>query len=264
MCYNIVVKIYDTNTIMSLIKQLTEYGFSPREAMVYVFLHERIEAPAHLIAKGTAIPRATVYLVLEELKKKGFVASSKKNNVTYFSAESPNQLKAVMQEKLSLAELLIPQLRSLVHTKNFSPTMKMYEGTAGLKTAFEDVLETLEQKKFKRLYSIADNSLLDVLPKYLPEWIKRREKLGVFTQMITEGDQGRVIYHSNTLREVRRLPKDTRLDCTINIYGDKIICTSVHQKEIYSVIIDSPTIVATIKQLFLLVWSSLSSNKTDI
>ena len=242
---------------MNINEQLVEYGLSEREALVYTFLLGRIEAPAFKIAKGTGIPRATVYLTLEELKRKGLVSSSRKNNIAYFLAESPNRLKKIVQEKLSLTELLIPQLRSLVDSDRFSPAMKIYEGKKGLKIVFDDMLETIEQKNLKELHVVTNAELLETLPKYLPNWVSQREKLGVFTYMIAETSNGHVSFDTNKLREVRHFPPHVAFDCSIDIYGDKIACISTKDNEIYGAIIESRTIVNTIRQLFFTVWDAL-------
>lgn len=243
---------------MNTIGQLIQYGLSGREAKMYLFLIEHIEESAHTISKGTGIPRATVYLVLENLKKKGLVSVSKKNNVSYFMAESPKRLQKIIEEKLVLTDALVPYLQSLTHTHEPSPSTKIYTGKEGLKVIFDDILETLEHKKIKQLQAITDSSLLHCLPKYLPDWIRKREKMGVFTQMISESDTEEPIFKTNALREVRLFPPHVSLDCSIDIYGDKIACISIHEKEIYGEIIHSSTIANTIRQLFFVVWESLT------
>lgn len=153
---------------MSTISQLIEYGFTGREAQIYLCVLKNLEASAYVIAHNTGIPRATVYSDLENLKKKGYISSSKKNGVLYFSAESLNRFKKNAEEKLSLSEALIPQLRSLVDIEKFNPNVKSYIGVNGLKLVFEDMLETMEREEIKQLYAITDIHLLDTIPRYLP------------------------------------------------------------------------------------------------
>ncbi len=241
---------------MNTEEQLIQYGFSDKETRIYLFLLGRVEAPANAIAKGTGIPRATVYLILDGLKRKGFISSFKKNNVAYFLAESPNRLQKVAQEKLSLTEALIPQLRSLINADQFTPNTKVYMGKEGLKAAFDDIMESIIEKNVRELHAITDTYLINALPKYIPQWIEKREKLGVFTYMIAAAENGRTTFQANALREVRAIPPHMKFDCSINIYGNKIACFSVKGENIHAVIIESPTIVITIKQMFLLVWES--------
>lgn len=248
-------------TNMNINDQLVDYGLSLRESKIYLYLLKKLESPAYEIAKETSIPRATVYLTLEELKKKGLVSISRKNNVAHFCAESPNRLKKIAQEKITLADAIIPQLRALTRTNEFTPAMKLYEGKEGLKTIFDDMLETIERQKIKQIQVITDAGPISVLPKYVPEWVKMREKLGVYTQLIEEDVGGRRTFESNGMRETRIFPSHIKLDCSLDIYGDKVACMSVRGNEIYGAIIESPTIVNTIRQLFYMVWESLEPKK---
>ena len=246
---------------MNTTEQLIEYGLSEREAKIYLFLIKHLEATAHFIAQGTAIPRATVYLTIESLKRHGLVSSSKKNNVTYFLAESPNRLKKIAEEKLSMADLLIPQLRSMIHSERFSPNVKQYVGKEGLKNVFEDILETLDHSKIKRLYAVSDSEVQKSLPKYFPEWVRRREKLGVITHMLAEDEGGQEIFQSNELREVRLFPSHISFDCSFDIYADKIALISIQKDQIYATVIDSPATAATFKQIFQLMWDMIGTQK---
>jgi hypothetical protein len=163
---------------------------------------------------------------------------------------------------MSLADMLIPELRPYINKEQSSPNTKIYMGVEGLKTTFEDIYETLQKEKIKRLYAISGVKLFKILPKYLPDWIKRREQLGVFTQMIAERGDTPTSYTSNTSRDVRFLPKGIMdLDCSIDIYGNKVACISMRDGEIYSAIIESTTITATLLQLFNLVWASTVPEK---
>lgn len=245
---------------MNINEQLVEYGLLEKEAKIYTYLVKNIEATAYSIAKDTKIPRATAYLALDTLKSKGLVSITHRNNVSHFICESPNRLKKIAEEKLSLADLLIPQLRNLTTIDQFSPNTKLYVGEKGVKNVFDDILETLKENKIKQLYSISNSSIIKTLPKYFPEWVKQREKLGVFTKMLGEKSETPFAFPSNTMRETRFFPSSIVLDCSINIYGNKISCFSIKDKEIYSVVIESPTVAHTIRQLFLLVWDSLEKS----
>lgn len=255
------LKMSQFMTVSNILEQLIEYGLSPQEAKVYIFLIENLESPAFKVSKGTGIPRATIYLILESLRKKGLVTISKRNNVSYYLSESIGRLKKNIQDKLNLADLLIPQLRSLAATERFSPALKLYVGKEELKNVFEDMLEVIEAKKLKQIHVISDAEILTALPKYLPEWIKKREGLGTYTYMIAESLNGRAVYETNKLRQVRLFPTDITFDCSINIYGDKIACISVNGDEVYGAIIESRTIANTMRQLFRMVWDSLEPKK---
>ena len=86
--YNYKFTIYKLK--MSLIKKLEKYGLNEREAKVLVSLYSNRDATSFKISKETGIPKTTVYDILDSLLNKKLVSSWKKNNVTYYFAESPN------------------------------------------------------------------------------------------------------------------------------------------------------------------------------
>lgn len=75
--------------------------------------------------------------------------------------------------------------------------------------------------------------------------------------MMIESTKSNYEYETNSLREVRRFPSNISLECSVDIYGDKVACFSTSKGEAYSTVIESPTISAVLKQLFCLVWDSL-------
>lgn len=56
-----------------LIRNLTEFGLSDKEARIYLALLELEIATAFDTAKHAGINRSSTYVVLESLKKKGLV-----------------------------------------------------------------------------------------------------------------------------------------------------------------------------------------------
>ena len=61
-----------------LLITLQNYGFSEKEAKVYLTTLELGSSPASSIARRSEINRATVYTLLEELKKRGMAMETTK------------------------------------------------------------------------------------------------------------------------------------------------------------------------------------------
>ena len=55
--------------------ELQHIGLNEREAKVYLAALELGPSPVQKIAQRAGIPRATVYLVLDDLRSKGFVTT---------------------------------------------------------------------------------------------------------------------------------------------------------------------------------------------
>lgn len=242
----------------SITNALQQVGLEEEEASIYLFLVKSIESTAFEIAKATKIPRTSVYNTLESLKERGFVSTFKKNNVSYYTAESPNKLLQSLKDKEKIIESIIPEIRALVDTHDANPTIKLYTGKEGIKIAFEDILETLKQKNLNEIYASFDPVLIEHLPQYFPDWLSRRKDLGIVTKLIIpQMNEVPEYSKSNSHRETRVMPEAFRFESCMDIYANKIAFLSFKDGEFYSVIIESPTIVAMFKQFFLFTWNML-------
>ncbi len=242
---------------MELKQSLEQYGFTKNEANIYLHLLKNVEATAFQIAKATAIPRSTVYITIESLKNNGFVSQFKKNNVAYFTVESPNRLISALKQKEEIIELVMPEIRALT-TKNLDiPVAKLHTGINGIKIGLEDILETLKNKKIKQILATSQPDLLEYLPKYFPNWLKQREKLGVFTKLILPSSATDYL-QPNELREIRFLNKKFPFSSSVTICGDRVVFFSFDGNEPYSIIIQSKSVSDMFMQFFLFSWEMMN------
>jgi sugar-specific transcriptional regulator TrmB len=244
-----------------IVSSLEQYGFSENEALVYLFLLKKIEASAFEIAKATEIPRTTVYLTLESLKKQGFISQLRKNNVAYFTPESEKQLINLLKRKEEVINEIMPQIRAISSRSIDTPTAKLFIGLEGVKSGFEDILETMKTQHIKELCGTSQPNVLKYLPKYFPNWLKARENLGVFTRMILPHDANDYL-QSNELREVRFLPEKFPFRCSVSIYGNKMAFFSLQEEDFYCVIIESTAIAEMLRQFFFFTWEMLGKQVT--
>ncbi len=250
--------------LMEIDTALRTYGLSKNETVIYLFLLKKLEATAFAIAKETGIPRTTVYANCELLKQSGLISQSKKNNVAYFEIENPKQLLNSLKEKEAIIQEVFPQINALIDREHVSPVAKLYTGADGMKLVLEDVLETCTQEKIKRLYATSQPELFDYLPKFFSAWVARREEAGIYTQLIIGEDvrSETIPLHSNVMRETRFLPSKYPIECSVDIYGNKLAFFSFKNSELYSVIVESPTIANLFRQFFLFTWEMLAANKS--
>ncbi|KKW32805.1 MAG: Transcriptional regulator, TrmB [Candidatus Uhrbacteria bacterium GW2011_GWA2_53_10] len=247
---------------MELKQALEQYGFTKNETSIYIYLLKYIEATAFGIAKATDVPRSTVYITLESLKKQGFIFQFKKNNVAYFTAESPNRLINALKQKEGIIESIMPEIRALTAKNIDAPVAKLHTGINGIKIGLEDILETLKDKKIKQIFATSQPELLEYLPKYFPNWLKQREDLGVFTKLILPASASEYL-KSNALREVRYLNKKFPFTCSVTIYGNKIAFFSFENGEPYCLIVKSKAVSDTFTQFFLFSWEMLESKTVE-
>ncbi|MEI6553766.1 MAG: helix-turn-helix domain-containing protein [bacterium] len=238
---------------------LTKYGLTEQETTIYLSLLKHVEATAFQLAKETGIPRATTYRILDSLRAMKMVSVWKKNNISYFNAESPKRLLNLLDEKKELLNSILPEIMNLRKIDTLTPTTKIFEGKEGLKIAWDDILDTAERKDLREIHAISGLDVLKYLPRYFPEWLKRREKLGVFSYVIarkTDSASDPTLV-KNRLRETRILPTGAIGNGTIDIYGDKIAFFSLKDEQIYSIILESPSIAEFLRNFFISAWGLL-------
>lgn len=241
-----------------IVRALELYGLPKNEAMVYLYLLKKLEATAFETAKETGIPRTTVYTTLESLKKQGIISQFRKNNVAYFTPESPSQLMRLLKEREEILIDIMPNIRAITSRGMDAPVTKLYVGLDGVKTMLEDILQTVKDQKIKQIYATSQPELLTYLPNYFPNWLKRREDMGVFTKLILPQSVQNFL-QSNDLREVRYLPEKFPFDCSVTIYGNKLAFFAFQESEPYCVSIESVAISGMFTQFFLFTWEMLRS-----
>jgi sugar-specific transcriptional regulator TrmB len=255
-----VVLFCDRILIMSnLMQNLETFGFEPREVKIYTFLLSNRDLPVYKIATEVDIPRTTTYKILESLKKQGFVSSWIKNGVKYFSAESPDRLKDLAQKKQDALQNAMPEIMGLFDTKSIYPKAKLYLGKEGVKHTFELILESAKINKTQIIYAYTDNLLTKQLPVFFKEWRDRKNKeTGSYTQLIVpHGTPMSADYGSDEYRETRMMPEEFSFAGSIDIC-DKMVCFfSFHEKEVYSIVVESPIVTEMLKKIFQYVWKTL-------
>lgn len=234
---------------------LISCGLTNNEATIYICLLKKLEATVFQIAKETGIPRATVYITLEKMKEQRLVALLRKNNVQYFTPENPSRLKMMIEEKEEILSSILPELNAIIDTDTDKPDVRLYTGANGVKIVLEDILETLARSKDRHLMAAARSEILERFPSYFPEWIKRRETMGVKSKLLLPAaEKTRHAFEPNELREVRYIPDAFGFKAMIEIYGNKMAVFNLREDEIYSIMIESEPIVQTFKQLFSFAW----------
>lgn len=171
---------------------LTQIGLDEKEAKVYLAVLELGPSPVQNIAQRSGIPRATTYLVLDELKRKGLVTTFEKGKKTLFAAESPENLTYLLAEKSEairdqerLLKALIPDLKSRGQFAGTTrPSVRFYEGADALRALIRDNLRP-GTKETLGIFSHDDaERLLQKAGLYWSDLVKRRSRGGIRRRII--------------------------------------------------------------------------------
>jgi sugar-specific transcriptional regulator TrmB len=244
-----------------IINNLDIFGLDQKSSKVYLFLLENKDLPAYKISKETNIPRTTVYKILDNLEKQNIVSSWNKNNVKHYSAENPERLKEIINNRTKALEEIFGDLKDLYKNDKNYPKTKVLTGKDGIKTAFNHIYETMVDQKIKRVYVFSEPQLTEALPKFFVKWReKKNKKTNAFTQMIVPSGVSKMKnYQSDNYRETREMPSSFPFDGSIDIIGDNIYFFSFKEKEVYSIIIESSIVAKFYTDMFKYIWSTLEN-----
>ncbi len=240
---------------------LMQLGYGEDDASLYLACLELGEVPAADIGKRAGMNRSTAYIHLKELEKQGIVSVVEKNGIQYFSAIDPRMLVDRSKNAIRQAEAFLPDLLAIsgkISTER--PRVQYYEGIEGVKVVLED---TLTAKETIRVFGNAD-LIVQNLPDYYPDYVKRRVAAGVRTKAIlNEGKIGEAykLNAKDELREVRLVPATFQMPNEIKIYGDTVAIMS-HARPFGAVLIRNAAIAQTQKTIHDMAWefAGLSRN----
>jgi sugar-specific transcriptional regulator TrmB len=122
-----------------LITILYTYGFSDKEAKIYLILLELGTSPASTIARRSEIKRVTTYTVLEEMEKKEMVVCSIVDKIKYYSPVHPEVLLKQTEEKYTLLKNTLPSF------------LQLMDSGSQIKNVKSDIVEQSFRKRFTSL-----------------------------------------------------------------------------------------------------------------
>ncbi len=239
--------------------QLTELGFSDKEASVYLALLELGPATTSEISRVAKINRTTGYDILESLVNDGLVNPLGDAKIQKYVAENPDKVIVFLEnkikqgkEKLKKAYDLLPELFSVFNEKE-KPKIKFFEGVERVKEAFND---TLSAKIEIVGYAVGADAFTAVGEEYLRDYFKRRVAKNIKVRVIAPDDPDTLKVTARDREELREsyvVPRDKFYFTTeTNIYNDKVLIVS--WKEKFAVLVESKEIADAQKKVFELAW----------
>ncbi len=246
--------------LSNIIKTLKSVGFTDKEIKVYLACLELGKSSVIQIARRAQIRRTTAYSVIESLLTKGVLSKHEDKKGQKFSAESPEKLLNILQEKQTELLKIIPNLLAITKAESsIKPEVKFYQGKEGLKAVYEDTLLSCE-KGNELLGYFSGEDVYNLLPDYTPNYIKRRIAKGIKARGIASDSKVTRKHKSRDKKELRqsKLVGKGKLPICIekNIYKDKVAFMNFRGFP-FGVIVKSPQIAKSERAIFDLLWSKL-------
>jgi sugar-specific transcriptional regulator TrmB len=241
-------------------KELQKLGLSDKEAKVYLSSMEIGPSPVQSIAVKAGVNRATTYVMIESLISRGLMSSFEKGKKKFFTAESPEQLVALLhkeeaevKEKTRQMMEILPELKILFSAAEEKPKVRFFEGIEGIEVIQEDILnskyDTLEEivsvDDFYRIFPPHDKDHRQIFTQ---------KKKDVSFRAIYTSKQGPFITSKERKHEMLFVPPEKfPFSTDIGIYGNKVAIASCKGKLI-GVIIESKEISEALRAIFDLAW----------
>ncbi|MFH1030739.1 MAG: helix-turn-helix domain-containing protein [bacterium] len=250
---------------MSIEKQLQNLGLSEKEAKVYLSALELGSSSVREIARKANVNRATTYVQIESLIKRGLMSSIIQGKKRYFTAENPGYLlklldaqKWELNDKRREFEKYAPELKALFNCAQEKPKVKYYEGLEGIKAIQHDLINT-ESKKINEVTN------LDIAYKAFPTHPKdHRKKLrekfkDIPFCVIYSSSNGEVLLN-NKREKFFVSPDKVKFSSDIIIYGENKVAF-INAIKLNGVIIENKEIHDSLFSLFELAKNGLKKNK---
>lgn len=243
---------------------MKSFGLGDKEIAVYTALIELGPSPVRALAQKSKVNRGTTYDILRSLMEQGLVSYYNTETHQHFAAESPDKLISALENKQKEIQELqqeiaanLPELKTLFEREGGRPQVRLYEGIKGVRQILEDVLTSMAGCHEKKYYVYSSVSLRDEVHEAMPDFTKKRIKLGIEVQTIALGKGGDTM----GLDERRWLTtgQDVPARATYDLlYNGKVAHISLDDKgEPMGVVIENDGVYETQKMVFEFVWNQL-------
>jgi len=246
------------NKTIEIIKDI---GLTENEAKIYLANLSIGPATAINIAKEAGIIRTTAYSVIEALKIKGLINVEINGLKKLFVASNPENLIKTYELKKDNLKKIIPELSSKYQIHTGLNFIKYYEGVAGFKKVYNDMLKEL---RYGDKYLIISDikKFMDIDKDFFEGWVERRSHLHLSLRTLLQRNPEAEKYKEYGKRinwDIRYLPKDVDLISNLVILKNKVVITQM-VSPILTIVIENPGIIQLQEEQFEIIWQSAKDN----
>lgn len=246
---------------------LKSIGLTDGEIKVYLALLETGSSSIGIIIKKSNVSGSKTYEVLDRLANKGLITTIIKNNTKHFEASSPNKIINYLEDKSTQieeekinAQKIIPELILKQKSTNKSEA-KIFTGWEGLKTANEDIINTL--KKGEEWLSMGLSQQPESWEIHFTKRQVVRAKKGIIHKhLINEKYKSLYLQRKHLPHtEFRFLPESLEMPTSTEIYADKIIIFILTKENPMAILIKNIEVANSFRKYFYVMWKSAKKIK---
>ena len=235
-------------------------GLKKRETETFLRLLELGPQPVSVVARQAGIPRTTMYLMLDRLKKTQLVEEFERKGIKYVRCIPVRSISDVLrnrereiQHTLTILEENITKLEALENTTSITPKVRFFEGREEVMKMYAQITREPAFCAFVDLESVREN-----MPEYyeiIPDML--RERQGTARELAVDSPAARRYrrkYHSKKHR-ITLLPSSLHFTSDIIICKDHFYMTAYGKEKISAIQITSSSLAQTKQVLFEKLWS---------
>lgn len=235
------------------------FGLNENQAKIYLALLELGQANILEIAQKAGLSRITVYDELDDLLAFGYASFVIQGKRKIFIPESPKKLEKRLLFRQKLGQEILPQLEKMYASVTHRPSVKFYEGRAGLIAMVEDVHASVpDGGRYEVMYN-SEAEIALVGQENWNRWLAARKKRGIWVRLICEKTKESKKWDKEgekTNRIVRFLPKGQKIFVSYHIYENKVSISSLTEP-VVGVIIEQKEIADMQRMQFEYMWKAL-------
>lgn len=218
--------------------------------------------PISVIAKYVGVPRSSMYVIIERLKKLHLVEEFERMGIIYVRSVAADNLASLLRAKerqieqtLEILDLKLPELRALENKLSITPHVRFLEGKQASMAMYEEVLK---EKQFCAAFN--PGSIKQSMPEYyfkLGEALL--EKGGQAKELIVNCPEAKKYQQKfqSAKHLIKILPKGVYFSSDIIICEQKLYMISYSESNVSATEIVNSSLASTQKVLFEELWKRL-------
>lgn len=242
---------------MNTQQALHDLGLSIKEAAVYMSLLSLGKAHVTAIAKHSGLKRPTIYILLEELRKKGLVLKIPYAKKSLFIAKEPDEFYRDALIKTQEAYQTLSSLKAL-HRKDDKVSTMYFEGEVGVKEALWYKHNELKNSEIIGFFAKADKISPELL-EMSHQWRQAMSELNITLRGIAPEHPSLQAFRETDaqVRHIFKAIPAAQYSSNVSLDATDLFIRVVLFDQQQAIIIENPEIVKTVRQIFELSWGKL-------